>query len=293
MHPMKKSARVAGLLYLLVVLAGPFVLIYAPGRLFVHGDASATVSNILAHQSLFQAYIVVGLVSELLFIAVVLALYRLLKGVNLQLATVMVILILIDAPLAFLSIANEVATLTFVRGADFLSVFDKPQRDALATLLINFDRQGVLVSELFWGLWLLPLGLAHCLYYRLPGVLVPPYPAYQAELASKTRSRHQPQAADFGALRLEHRPILGKTNRDDSDLFQPNHPLIDNHGPFAALSPNVGQPPRCCPVGIGDVAAHFTDSRRLDLRHWLGLPGEGQRRRRGPQRGLAATLEPR
>ncbi len=163
MHPIKKNARLAGFLYLLVVLTGPFVLIYVPGKLFVPGDATATASNILAHESLFRAHIVVGLVAELIFIAVVLALDRLLRGVNLQLATLMVILILLDAPLAFLSVANEVATLTFLRGADFLAAFDKPQRDALATLLINFDRQGVLVSEMFWGLWLLPLGL---LVYR-------------------------------------------------------------------------------------------------------------------------------
>ena len=159
MNSHEKTARVAGLLYLLVVLIGPFVLIYVPGKLFVPGDATATASNILAHESLFRAYIVLGVVGELLFISVVLALYRLLKGVNLELATLMVILILLDAPLAFLSIANQVATLTFVRGADFLTVFDKPQRDALATLLINVDRQGVLVSEIFWGLWLFHLGL--------------------------------------------------------------------------------------------------------------------------------------
>jgi hypothetical protein len=159
MDPVKKTARTAGLLYLLVVLTGPFVLIYVPGKLFVPGDATLTANNILAHESLFRSYIVVGLVSELLFISVVLTLYRLLKGVSRQLATLMVIVILIDAPLAFLSIANQVATLTFVRGADFLAVFDKPQRDVLATLLINIDRQGVLVSEIFWGLWLFPLGL--------------------------------------------------------------------------------------------------------------------------------------
>lgn len=158
MHPIKKSARIAGALYLLVVLIGPFVLLYVPGKLFVPGDASATASNILAHESLFRAYIVLGLVGELLFIAVVLALYRLLKGVNLELATLMVILILLDAPLAFLSVANDVATLTFLRDAGFLAVFDKPQRDAIATLLINFNSKGVLVSEMFWGLWLLPLG---------------------------------------------------------------------------------------------------------------------------------------
>ncbi len=163
MHPITKSARVAGLLYLFVVLIGPFVLLYVPGKLFVSGDATATATNILANESLFRAYIVLGLVGELLFISVVLALYRLLKGVGLELATLMVILILLDAPLAFLSVANDVATLTFLRDPGFLAVFDQPQRDAIVTLLINFDRQGVLVSEMFWGLWLLPLGL---LVYR-------------------------------------------------------------------------------------------------------------------------------
>lgn len=159
MDSLKKTARMAGLLYLAVVLTGPFVLIYVPGKLFVTGDASATVDNILAHQPLFRAYILVGLVSELFFVATVLALYHLLKGVSLPLATSMAILVLVDAPLAFLSLANQAATLAFVRGGEFLSVFDKPQRDALAMLLVNADRQGTLVSEMFWGLWLLPLGL--------------------------------------------------------------------------------------------------------------------------------------
>ncbi len=163
MDSLNKTARIAGLLYLMAALTGPFVLLYVPGKLFVAGNAAATANNILAHESLFKAYIVVGLVSELFFISAVLALYQLLKEVSLQLAALMVIPVLIDAPLAFLSVANQIATLTFVRGADFLSVFDKPQRDALAMLLINIDKQRVLVSEIFWGLWLLPLGL---LVYR-------------------------------------------------------------------------------------------------------------------------------
>lgn len=163
MHSIKKTARVAGLLYLLVVLSGPFVLLYVPGKVFVPGDATATINNILAHETLYRASIAVGIVSEVIFVLVVLTLYRLLKGVDHLLATLMVVFILIDVPIAFLGTANQVATLTFARGADFLSVFDKPQRDALATLLINVDRQGVIVSEVFWGLWLLPLGL---LVYR-------------------------------------------------------------------------------------------------------------------------------
>ena len=163
MTSLSKNARIAGLLYLVCVITGPFVLLYVPGKLFVSGDATATANNILTHESLFQAYIVVGLISEIAFIATVLALYRLLKDVNRELATLMVIVILIDAPLAFLSIMNQIATLAFVQGADFLAVFDKPQRDALATLLINIDKKGIPVDELFWGLWLLPLGV---LVYR-------------------------------------------------------------------------------------------------------------------------------
>ncbi len=159
MHPTKNLAHITGALYLLVVLIGPFVLIYVPGKLYVAGDAAATASNILAHESLFRTHIVAGLVGQFIFISVVLALYWMLRGVNRRLAAVMVIVILLDAPLAFLSIANEVATLAFLRDADILAVFDKPQRDAVATLLINFDRQGVFVSEMFWGLWLLPLGM--------------------------------------------------------------------------------------------------------------------------------------
>jgi hypothetical protein len=125
-------------------------------ELFVPGDASATASNILAHQSLFQASIVVGLISELLFVAVILSLYRLLKGVNAELAGLMVILILIDVPLALLGTANEVATLKLLRSADFLAAFDKPQRDALTLLLIDFDGKGVLVSEVFYRSGFIP-----------------------------------------------------------------------------------------------------------------------------------------
>lgn len=171
MHPTKKTARVAGFLYLLVVLTGLFVLIYVPGRLFVQGDSAATARNIVAHESLFRSYIVVGIVSEFLYISLVLALYRLLKGVNQQYAALMVILVLITAPLAFVGTANQVATLEFVRGADFLTVFDQPQRDAVAMLLFNADEAGTLVAQIFWGLWLFPLGLLVIRSGFLPRIL--------------------------------------------------------------------------------------------------------------------------
>jgi hypothetical protein len=159
MGSLKGTARLAGFLYVLVAVLTPFVLLYVPGRLYVTGDASATVANIAANQDLFVASILVGLVSQVLFVLVILALYRLLSAVDRPLAVVMAAFILLQVPLSLVAMSNEVATLQFIRGGDFLDVFGAPERDALTMLMINVDRQGVLISQFFWGLWLLPLGV--------------------------------------------------------------------------------------------------------------------------------------
>lgn len=159
MNPLNKKARIAGALYLLVVISGFFTLMYVPAKLFVMTDTSATANNILAHQSLFRAYIVTDLLSELAFIATVLALYQLLKEVGPRLAMLMVLLVLLAAPLGLVGTGNEVAALSFLRGTDLLTAFDPAQRHALAILLLKWNDQATLVSEIFWGLWLLPLGL--------------------------------------------------------------------------------------------------------------------------------------
>ena len=75
----------------------------------------------------------------------------------------MVTLIVVSIPIAFLNELNAIAALVLVRGADFLSTFEKPQRDALAMLFLNLHDHGFGVAEIFWGLWLFPLGL---LVYR-------------------------------------------------------------------------------------------------------------------------------
>jgi hypothetical protein len=74
-----------------------------------------------------------------------------------------VTLVVLGIPIAFLNELNSVAALALVRGADFLSIFEKPQRDALAMLFLNLHHYGFVVAEIFWGLWLLPLAL---LVYR-------------------------------------------------------------------------------------------------------------------------------
>jgi len=164
MHPTKTDARVAGVLYLLLCVFGPVRLIYIPNTLIVSGNASATSNNIAAHETLFRLGIVSDLIVATIVIFVTLALYRLLKGVDQGLAVLMVILgSLMVTPIYFVNTVNDGAALLFARGADFLSVLEKPQRDAFAMLFLRLHHQCVLANEIFWGLWLFPFGL---LVYR-------------------------------------------------------------------------------------------------------------------------------
>ena len=164
--------RVAGFLYLLLVITAPLRLMYIPSTLFVRGNATATANNIATHEWLFRMGIVTDLLTGTIALFVVLALYRLLKGVDQNYAVLMVILGgLMVTPIYFLNTLNDAAALMLVRGADFLSVFEKPQRDALAMLFLRLHHHGVVANEIFWGLWLFPFGV---LVYRsrfLPRVL--------------------------------------------------------------------------------------------------------------------------
>ena len=167
----KDPGRLAGLLYLLASIPGFFALLYVPSKIFVHGNATATANNIAAHEMLFRLGIAADLIGQALFIFVALVLYYLLKGVNPRHALLMLTLILVAIPIAFVNELNSIAALVLAHGADFLSVFDKPQRDALARLFLDLRGGGFDVAGIFWGLWLFPLGL---LVYRsgfLPRIL--------------------------------------------------------------------------------------------------------------------------
>ena len=138
-------------------------MMYVPDKLIVQGNATATASNIAAHEMLFRLGIAAQLISQAGFIFVVLALYELLKGVNRRYAALMVILVVGLIPIGFLNELNSIAALALVRGADFLSIFEKPQRDAMAMLFLNLHFQAIVIDEIFFGLWLVPLAL---LVYR-------------------------------------------------------------------------------------------------------------------------------
>lgn len=159
MHPTVKQARVAGWLYVLMGAPAPFALIYLPNKLVVPGNATATAANLLASEALFRLGIVAELTSATFFVLLVFALYRLLKNVNEHHARLMVGLVLASVAVTFVGVVNNLAALTFASGSDFLSAFDKPQRDAMAMLFLRLHGQGTTVNQIFWGLWLVPLGM--------------------------------------------------------------------------------------------------------------------------------------
>lgn len=152
--------RIAGLWYLFIVLIGPLRLIYIPSKLFVKGNATATVSNIAAHQWLFRAGIVSDLIGGVALVLLTLAFYRLFRGVDQNMAVQVVIFGgVMPALLYFVGVVGDIGALAIARGIDFLSVFSKPQLDALAMLLLRLRDHQNTAAEILWGVWLFPLGM--------------------------------------------------------------------------------------------------------------------------------------
>ena len=149
-------ARVAGCLYLIVVPLGIFSLVTS--GLVEPGDAATTAKNIMGSELLFRLGIVSDLLAPIVLILVVLALYRLLKPVNKNMAWLMVIFLLVGASIAMLNQLSQFAALHLLSGADYLKVFTTEQLQALALLFLRLHGRGSNIAFIFWGLWLFPLG---------------------------------------------------------------------------------------------------------------------------------------
>ncbi|MEO8044712.1 MAG: DUF4386 domain-containing protein [Spartobacteria bacterium] len=160
MNSLKKQSRIAALLYFINCLPAPFALLYVPSVLIVRGDAAATANNVRDSEALLRLGMAVELFSATVAIFAVLAFYRLFKPVSQKHAMAMMILFLISVPISYLNVLNDLAALTLARGPAFLSaVFDKAQLDALVLFFFRLHNQGVILAQIFWGLWLFPFGI--------------------------------------------------------------------------------------------------------------------------------------
>jgi len=178
MNAVRNPGRVAGLWYLLLVLGGPLRLIYIPNKLFVHGDAAATAANIAAHPLLFRFGMASDLLGAVVLIFLVLAFYRLFKGVDQQLAVLLVISGgIMPALISFVNVVTDAGALMVAQGPDFLSTFDKPQRDALVMLFVRLHHHQIVAAGFlpqFIGVWLIVNGVAYVVL-SLTGLFFPEY----------------------------------------------------------------------------------------------------------------------
>jgi hypothetical protein len=149
------NARLAGFLYLLLVPLG-FFSMYA-GSLVEPGNSVATAQNIMKSEFMFRLSIVSALITPIVNILLVLALYRLLKPVNKAHAAIMVTLVITVAPITMLNQLNHFALLA-LSGADHTLSFTLAQQKQLIPIFAALHDYGMAIVDIFWGLWLFPLG---------------------------------------------------------------------------------------------------------------------------------------
>jgi hypothetical protein len=158
MAPDNRTARMAGLLYLIVVVAGMFSLVYVPSHIDTHTDALTTASHIAASLSLFRWGALSELIMAAAFLMLPFALYRLLHQVNRNLAVLMVVLVAVSIPISFVNVVDKLDILSMLGGTELSRAFTRDQLNAQVVMHLVAYRNGMLVSEIFSGLWLLPFG---------------------------------------------------------------------------------------------------------------------------------------
>jgi len=158
MDSIKATAHRIGALYFLFLIVG-LVDMFGFSHFIVPGDATATARNIIAAQATYRIGILTDFVTLLIFIFLVVSLYKLLKGVDQWHGMLMVVLVSVGVTIGLANLLNKLAPLILLSGANYLSVFTKPQLDALALGFLNSNNNGNNVAGAFWGLWLFPFGI--------------------------------------------------------------------------------------------------------------------------------------
>ena len=155
MNAIDKTARIAGFLYLLYIATS--IIADRFGRL-VFVEAPVTVNNILIHESQFRVGFVISLFSVVFLLLAAWALYVLLKPANENVALLFLVLNLAGFAMWCFGLLNLSGSLLLVSGADYLKVFQPDQLQAQAMFFVNLYKNGSIIAQVPYGIWLLPLG---------------------------------------------------------------------------------------------------------------------------------------
>ena len=159
MNSNQKTARIAGILYLLMAVFSAFSLVYVDSKFYVPGNAAATASNIQTSEWLFRLGFVSNLVGQIIFLFLVHYLYKLLNSVDKDNARLMVILVIASVPVTMLNQLSQFASVLLLNEAEHVSAFNSIQLQAISMVFYDLHKMGIYIAEIFWGLWLLPFGI--------------------------------------------------------------------------------------------------------------------------------------
>ena len=154
----KRLARIAGIFYLLVGITGGFAEGFVDPKIYVAGDAAATAGNVLANQELVRMSVVSHLVDAVFFVLTAMALYILLEHVHKSMARAMLIFAAVAVGIITLNAVFQFEALQVATDASYVTAFGAAGSNALVLLLLDIQHYGTLAAQVFFGLWLAPLG---------------------------------------------------------------------------------------------------------------------------------------
>jgi Domain of unknown function (DUF4386) len=158
MNPTKRLARIAGGLYLLVGIFGGFAEGFVEPKMYVAGNAAATAGNVIANAGLLRMGVLSDLLDGTFFVFTALALYMLLKDVHKSAARAMLVFVVIAAVITCMSAVFEFEGLRVATGGVSAATLGIGGSNALVLLLLDAQHYGLLAAQIFFGLWLAPLG---------------------------------------------------------------------------------------------------------------------------------------
>ncbi|MBG6129212.1 hypothetical protein IWQ47_000096 [Aquimarina sp. EL_43] len=158
MNSNQKTGRIAGLLFLTIIAAGMFAEFFVRQKIFVTDDPAVTVANIANNGWLYRLGIVSDLVMILAFFFYPLVLDRVFKHVNKELSRLMVSSVMISVAILCVTMLAMIAPLLLTSGADYMEGFTTNQINGLVTFFLKLHTNGYVISQIFYGLYLFPLG---------------------------------------------------------------------------------------------------------------------------------------
>jgi hypothetical protein len=174
MDSTKALAHRAGALYFVFMIVA-IVREFLFPTFTVPGDAAATARNILAAESMYRLGILLSFSTLVIFIFLVALLYKLFREVDRGHAMLMVLLVVVGVSISLANMIHQFMPLVLLGGGDYLSVFTKPQLEALSLGFLRLHSSGATVAIAFWGLWLFPFGalvIKSRFFPRILGILL-------------------------------------------------------------------------------------------------------------------------